>query len=375
MKKILFITGTRADYGKIKPVMKMIEADNQLELAVFVTGMHMLSAYGSTYKEVLKDNFANTYLFINQGHELSMDLTLGNTINGLSNYIKEVPPDLIVIHGDRLEALAGVIVGAMNNIFVAHIEGGELSGTIDESIRHAITKMSHIHLVANEDAKARVMQMGEDNNRVFVVGSPDIDIMLHANLPDIKEIKKRYEIPFSKYAIAMFHPVTTDYHNMRQHAKNFVEALVKSGDSFVLILPNNDSGKDFIIEEYEKLKENPNFCIYPSLRFEYFLELLKNAQYIIGNSSAGVREAGVYAVPAIDIGDRQKNRYATENIGIISTNYSVNHIVDAIERAKQMDLTPTFEFGDGNSSELITKILKTDAIWNMSIQKVFVDID
>ena len=375
MKKILFITGTRADYGKIKPVMKMIEADEQLELAIFVTGMHMLSAYGSTYKEILKDGFSNAYLFINQGHEVSMDLTLGNTINGLSNYIKEVPPDLIVIHGDRLEALAGVIVGAMNNIFVAHIEGGELSGTIDESIRHAITKMSHIHLVANEDAKTRVMQMGEDGDRVFVVGSPDIDIMLHENLPDIEKIKKRYEIPFSKYAIAMFHPVTTDYHNMREHAKNFVNALIESGDSFVLILPNNDSGKEFIVEEYAKLKNNPKFCIYPSLRFEYFLELLKNAQYIIGNSSAGIREAGVYAVPAIDIGDRQKNRYAMDNIGILSTDYSTNHIAEAIEKAKKLEFDPTFEFGYGNSSELITKILKTNDIWNMSIQKVFVDID
>jgi len=148
MKNILFVTGTRADYGKIKSLMKKVKKSSDFDLMIFVTGMHMLSKYGATYNEIEKDGFTNLYKYINQTENSSMDNVLANTILGLSNYINEYQIDLIVVHGDRVEALAGAIVGALNNIRVAHIEGGEISGTIDDSIRHAITKFSHIHFVA-----------------------------------------------------------------------------------------------------------------------------------------------------------------------------------------------------------------------------------
>ena len=212
MKKILFLTGTRADYGKLKSLMKRVETDSNFELHVFVTGMHMLSKYGSTYHEVEKDGFKNIYKYINQkssSHD-QMDISLSNTITGLSNYCDEVKPDLIVVHGDRLEALAGAIVGAFNNIKVMHIEGGEVSGTIDESIRHAITKMAHFHLVANDEAKKRILQLGEKEESVFVFGSPDLDIMYSDTLPNMDEVKDKYEIPFETFSILMYHPVTTE---------------------------------------------------------------------------------------------------------------------------------------------------------------------
>lgn len=375
MKKVVFITGTRADYGKIKSIMKKIEEDNSFKLVVFITGMHMISEYGSTYKEVLKDGFLNTYRYINFRAEMDMDEALCNTIRGFGDFIKEEKPDLIVVHGDRLEALAGAIVGAMNNIYVAHIEGGEKSGTIDESIRHAITKLSHAHFVSNEEAKNRIIQMGELKENIYIVGSPDIDIMLHNKLPSLDETKKRYEIIFERYAIVMFHPVTTSYHNMAKYAKWFVDALQKSGDNYVVILPNNDWGRSFIVHEYEDLKNNAHFKIFPSLRFEYFLSLLKNASYIIGNSSAGVREACVYAVPSVDVGDRQKDRYDYNCKEIIHTEYDTKSILKGIEQAKSLTLKPNYRFGDGNSAQRVMDILKTDKFWNMKIQKKFIDLE
>lgn len=153
MKKILFITGTRADYGKLKSLMKALESSAGYEVYIYVSGMHLLEKYGSTYGEIVKDGYKNIYLALGQHESSSMSFNLGNIICNLTGYVTNVRPDLIVVHGDRIDALAGAAVGALNNIKVAHIEGGEVSGTIDESIRHAISKFSHIHLVANERAK------------------------------------------------------------------------------------------------------------------------------------------------------------------------------------------------------------------------------
>ncbi|MDF2949155.1 MAG: hypothetical protein K0R07_1182, partial [Sedimentibacter sp.] len=307
-KKILFLTGTRADYGKLKSLMKKVDASSNFDLFIFVTGMHMLSKYGSTFSEIEKDGFKKLYKFINQGPNSSMDIALSNTIMGLSNYVAELKPDLIVIHGDRLEALAGAIVGAFNNIKVAHVEGGEVSGTIDESIRHAITKFSHFHFVANEEAKNRVIQLGENKDSIYVIGSPDIDIMYSKNLPSIERVKERYEIDFPDYCILMYHPVTTEVNKLKDNIKKLVDAVIQSNLCYIVIYPNNDIGSEIIMEEYKRFYGNGNFKIYPSIRFEYFLTLLKNSNFIIGNSSVGIREASVYGVQSINIGNRQQGR-------------------------------------------------------------------
>ena len=288
MKKIVFLTGTRADYGKLKSLMKKVEESEDFELHVFVTGMHMLKKYGSTYHEVEKDGFKNIYKYINQKSSSShqMDMALSNTIVGLSNYCDEINPDMIVVHGDRLEALAGAIVGAFNNIKVMHREGGEVTGTIDESIRHSITKMSHFHLVANEEAKKRIIQLGEKEESIFVFGSPDIDIMYSSLLPSIEEVKEKYEIKFENYSILMYHPVTTEVDKLEANIKQVVDAVINSGKNYVVIYPNNDSGSDVILKEYERFRKNDRFEIYPSMRFEYFLTLLKECEFIIGNSSS-----------------------------------------------------------------------------------------
>lgn len=372
MKKILFITGTRADYGKIKSLMSEVEKSNQFELYVFITGMHMLAKYGSTWQEIKKDGFKNLYQYINQKGHANMDITLSNTIIGLSNYVQEFKPDMMVIHGDRLEALAGAIVGGFNNIKVAHIEGGEVSGTIDESIRHAITKFSHIHLVSNEEAKRRVIQLGEKEESTHIIGSPDIDIMLSDELPTLNDVKERYEIEFDSYAILMYHPVTTELTELPDRVNILVDSLIKSQKNYIVIYPNNDAGNTIIIDAYDKLKQNNNFRVFPSMRFEYFLTLLKNAQFMIGNSSAGIRETGIYGIPSINIGTRQDGRFDSNKDGIINIQEIEQEILDAIESVKQHQVI-NLDYGDGTSHKKFRKLLEDDYLWKIPIQKKFID--
>jgi len=176
-KRVVFLTGTRADFGKLKSLIKIAQNDNRYDVHIFATGMHLNSKYGKTVDEINKSGFKNIFPYINHDSVENMDRTLAKTIDGFSHYLSEMKADLIIVHGDRVEAMAGAIVGSLNNILVAHIEGGEISGTIDELIRHAVSKLSHIHFVANEDAKNRLIQLGELQSSIYVIGSPDLDLM------------------------------------------------------------------------------------------------------------------------------------------------------------------------------------------------------
>lgn len=373
MKKILFLSGTRADFGKIKSLIQILEKQQGFEVFVFVTGMHLQKEYGYTLIEIERCNFKNVHTFENHTHETTMDLTLAKTIEGLSSYVKTVKPDLIMVHGDRVETLAGAIVGSLNNILVAHIEGGEVSGTVDELIRHSVSKLSHIHFVSNAEAAIRLKQMGEIISSVFIIGSPDIDIMFSEELPSLKVVKHYYQIPFEAYGIVMFHSVTTEAKEMQQYADNFVKALLNDTHNYVVIYPNNDLGSQCIIESYKKLKNNSRFRVFPSLRFEYFLSLLKNSQFIIGNSSAGIREAPYYGVPIINIGTRQQNRAVHSDI--INVDYGVASIVAALKKIDQHQVKKaTTDFGEGKSAQLFLETIKNEHIWNVNHQKQFSDI-
>lgn len=378
MKKIVFLTGTRADFGKLKSLISISQNSSEFEVHIFVTGMHMNSLYGSTVDEVIKAGFKNIYKYINHNSGETMDKTLAKTIEGFSQYISYIKPDLIVVHGDRLEALGGAIVGSFNNILVAHIEGGEVSGTIDELIRHSVTKISHIHLVANSEAQKRLIQLGEFEKSIFILGSPDLDLMDEKSLPSLKKVKDYYDILFDDFAIAMFHPITTEYENIRAYAKNFVDALIESDTNYILIYPNNDLGSKEILEEIEKLKTSDRIKIFPSLRFEYFLRLLKESQFIIGNSSAGIREAPYYNVPTVDIGTRQNNRAKLNTI--FNSSYEKEVIIGAIKKVKEIkketeDIKKNkFHFGKGRSDKLFLKLLNSEEFWNIQHQKQFQEI-
>lgn len=373
-KKIIFLTGTRADFGKLKPLMDKIDKSRFFECHVFVTGMHMLSKYGPTYREVQKEKYKNVFLFRNQNYETEQEIILSNTITGFSKFVKKINPDLIVVHGDRIEALAGAIVGAFNHILVAHIEGGEISGAIDESIRHSVTKLSHIHFVANNEARKRLTQLGERKDSIFIIGSPDIEVMKTGNLPSFKHVKKYYSLPFDKFAIFIFHPVSSELDKLKNQVKQIVDALINSKDNYIIIYPNNDEGSDIILNELKRIKNNSKFKLYPSLRFQYFLCIMKNSMYIIGNSSAGVREAEVYGIPTIDIGSRQKNRYKNKDIIHVEPNKA--KIQSAIKNIKKKKIKTRNYFGVVlNSSAHFYKILRSRNIWNISHQKQFIDLN
>lgn len=372
-RRILFLTGTRADFGKLKPLIQEVEARLEFECHLFVTGMHMLARYGYTVDEIQKAGFRNIFTYMNQVEtsNAQMDLVLANTINGLGFYVRECRPDLIVVHGDRVEALAGAIVGALNNILVAHIEGGELSGTVDELIRHSISKLSHLHFVANEEARTRLRQMGETPESVFVIGSPDIDIMLSERLPTLQEARARYDIPFERYSVFLYHPVTTELPRLRGHAEAVVAALRESGRNFIAIYPNNDSGSETILEFLLPLQDDPRFRVLPSLRFEHFLAVLKHADAIVGNSSAGIREAPVYGVPTVNVGTRQLNRFSHDSIRNVPDDREA--VLEAL-RTLPGRSAPSMHFGDGQSARLFLASLLGNAVWETPRQKQFRDL-
>lgn len=372
-KQILFLTGTRADFGKLKPLIKAVDDHPDYECKLFVTGMHMLEQYGFTFQEVQNLGVDVTFPYVNQMVGEPMDMILANTVHGLSRYIHDNPPDLIVVHGDRVEALAGAIVGSLRNIKTAHIEGGELSGTIDGLIRHSVSKLSHLHFVANEEAANRLEQMGEDRTYIYIIGSPDIDVMLSDTLPDIAAVKKYYEVPFKEYGISMFHTVTTELDHMAEYAKNYFDALAQSERNFVVVYPNNDEGTEHIMKALEHYKDYPKFRALPSMRFEYFLSLLKNAQIVTGNSSAGVREAPVYGIPTVNVGTRQQDRY--NYTSILDTSYDKEEIAETVDKAFKMGRqTPSKHFGTGDSTTLFMDVLKQDSIWKVSPQKQFKEL-
>lgn len=371
MKKIVFLTGTRADYGKIKSLLKTIEVSQLFELHIFVTGMHMSKLHGETWREVLRDAYEHTYLdrSLEIPGALSMSQALAHIMLSFSRYVADIKPDLIVVHGDRIEATAGALVSVLNNVRLAHIEGGEISGTIDESLRHAISKLANEHLVASETAKETLIRLGENPSHIHVIGSPDIDVMFSDELPDLEETKEHYEIPFEHFSLALFHPTTTQFADLPKQAKVFVDALIESGKNYVVIYPNNDLGHEIILEHYQALASNPRFRLFPSIRFEYFLTLMKVADFVIGNSSAGVRESCVYGIPSIDVGDRQAGRYQTDLIK------NIQHCAfDKDEILKAIDLTPNHRiqssrFGDGRSSSQMLALLKNPEFWKTTLQK------
>ncbi|MEK8199505.1 UDP-N-acetylglucosamine 2-epimerase [Lysinibacillus sp. FSL M8-0134] len=373
MKKIIFVTGSRADYGKIKSLIRRIEDSNFFELHLFVTGTHNLKEYGCTQKYFIEDRYKNIHIYDNQAN--SMDQSLAKTMIGLKNFVSKVQPDLIVVHGDRLEALAGSIIGSFNNIKVAHIEGGEVSGSIDESIRHAVTKLSNFHFVSNNEALNRVLQLGEKKENIFNIGSPDIDIMLSDSLPTYKTIMENYNLEIYKYAILIYHPVTTlNSELLKEKANCLMNTLSNTDHEYVVILPNNDTGSEIIRNTYSKFKEEKKFKFYNSVKFEDFLVLLKYCKFIIGNSSAGIREANVYGIPTINIGNRQKGRYNLKDSNIVTIEENQTEILKAIDKALKIKNKCLRTFGDGKSTERFMSILCSDTIWNSKIEKTFSDI-
>ncbi len=369
-KKLVFLTGTRADFGKLLSLLQALDKDPRFDLYVYVTGMHLSKEHGSTYLAVERYGFKHTFVdYSSYAPRASMSVKLGTIVTSFSRYVEHVEPDMIVVHGDRLEAMAGALVASLNHIRLAHIEGGEITGTIDESLRHSITKLANEHFVANEEARETLLKLGEPSNRIFVIGSPDMDAMAVARQGDLAEVKAHYAIPFDHYGIALFHPTTTEYKEVGHQAQSFVGALKKSGLNWVVIYPNNDLGYEEILYAYKALEGDSRFRVIPSLRFMSFLTLLANADVMVGNSSAGIRETCVYGIPTVDIGTRQNGRYNLTDVkNIAHSSYEECDILEAINSRNERRLESS-NWGDGHSDEKFMSIVETEAFWQTPLQK------
>lgn len=367
-KKLLFVTGTRADFGKLEPLARAAQ-EAGFEIGFFITGMHMMKRYGETRLEVKRFAGAEFFEFVNQREGDALDFILAKTILGFSDFVHEHRPDLVIIHGDRVEALAASIVCAMRYIRSAHIEGGEVSGTIDESIRHCNTKLCATHFVSSEAARQRVLALGEAPERVYNIGSPELDTHARPSGVTLEEVKARYAIPFNDFGIVIFHPVTSEQDSMAAQAKALFGALEASGRHFVVIAPNNDPGTDDIFAVIEALPQE-RFRLIPSMRFNYFSELMKNASAMIGNSSAGVREAPFLGLPSLDVGTRQNNRAQSDSVMSCSP-WERDSIFKFIKENWAARNSPDDGFGIGKSSDQFVKTLCEKKFWQIGFQKDF----
>lgn len=367
-KKILFITGTRADFGKIEPLAKAAKKIG-FNVGFFITGMHMMRRYGETRIEVKKFAKEGVFEFFNQREGDSLDYILSKTILGLSDYLQENHQDLVVIHGDRIETLAASVVCGIRNLRSCHIEGGELSGTIDESIRHCSTKFCTAHFVSNKEAEKRVLLLGESPDRIFNIGSPELDMHAVDSGVEIEEVKKRYEIYFQDYGIVIFHPVTTEIDSIKKQAKSLFDALNLSDRNYVVISPNNDPGSGEIFSIIEQLPKQ-RFKIIPSMRFSHFSELMKNASIMIGNSSAGVREAPFLGLASINIGTRQNKRVSENQICNCNAE-SINELIELVNKNWGVKNRQSEFFGTGDASIRFLKVIENKSFWELPIQKSY----
>ncbi|MFN7225136.1 MAG: UDP-N-acetylglucosamine 2-epimerase [Paracoccaceae bacterium] len=371
-RHLLFLTGTRADFGKLEPLAAAAR-DVGHKVTFFVTGMHMMDRYGLTKLEVQRMPGVRVHEFLNQRPGDGQDIVLAKTVVGFSDYITEHKPDLIVIHGDRIEALAGALVSATNYIPSAHIEGGEVSGTIDEMFRHCNTKLATHHFVSSDIAKRRVMALGEPEEAIHVIGSPELDFHAGPSGVTLAEVKARYDIGFDDYGIAVFHPVTSEQATMGAQAQALFGALAASGRNFVVIAPNNDPGSDAIFAVLDALPKD-RFRLIPSMRFAHFSELMKHAACMVGNSSAGVREAPFLGIPSLDVGTRQTNR-------AVSGSVSFAEAGDAAAVARFLNgqwgqrHAPDTGFGEGCAADRFVQTLSQPSFWAHGLQKAFRDRD
>jgi UDP-N-acetylglucosamine 2-epimerase (hydrolysing) len=369
-KHVIFVTGTRADFGKLEP-LAIILRDAGFQVGFFVTGMHLMKRYGLTKLEVARVKGVDVHEFPNQVYGDPQDLILANTVTGFSNFCKEVKPDLVVVHGDRVEALACSLVCATNYIRCAHIEGGEVSGTIDEIFRHCCTKLAASHFVSSNVAKSRIMNMGESDDVIFPIGSPELDTHSSPSGVTIEHVKEHYDIPYDDYGIAMFHPVTSEQSTIGAQAKALFGSLKASDKNFVVILPNNDPGSDDIFEALRDLPSD-RFRQIPSMRFAYFSELLRNASALIGNSSAGVREAPFLGLPSLDIGTRQNKRAsAISVVGCAASDAAAIQSFLDDEWGKSYDRDQGF--GAGSAADRFLAVLEDAEFWDRPLQKEFKD--
>lgn len=331
-RKILAFTATRADYPRVRSVLEEIERRPNLDLRIVASGTHLSERFGNTVDEIERDGFKVDYrvpILTEDDTPYGMVKACAKLVEAMADILRDEDPDIALITVDRFETLAVTMAAAYMNYPIAHIQGGEVTGTIDESIRHAVTKMSHLHFPANEDAAERIRKMGEDPERVFATGCPYIDIITRVRKKSFAELQERYSLrEGAKLVLFTQHPVTTEYGDGISQVLKTIDALGRFNDVHVIALFSNaDAGGRRIIERLQR----ESYSIHPSIPHEDFLSLMSIADVMVGNSSAGIREAPSFGLPVVNIGTRQAGRLRAANI--IDVPYEADAIAAALERA------------------------------------------
>ncbi len=374
-RKICVVVTARPSYSRIKTALKAIQQHPDLELQLVIAASALLDRYGSAVNYIEQDGFEITAKVFNvlEGENLTAAAkTTGIGILELSTVFDNLKPDIVVTVADRFETMATAISASYMNIPLAHVQGGEVTGNIDEKVRHAITKLSDYHFVASEDAKQRVIKLGENTQMVFNTGCPSID--LAANVKAQPQLTfdpyQKYGGVGSKpdltngYIVVMQHPVTNEYQESRQHIEETLHALEGFEKPILWFWPNVDAGADGTstgIRSYRENNRPSNMHFFKNMEGEDFLRLLANADCLIGNSSVGIRECAFLSVPVINIGTRQNKRERGTNV--IDTDYNSAQIKAALTKIlNQPKPTPSFVYGGGNAGEQIADLLATEPL-------------
>jgi UDP-hydrolysing UDP-N-acetyl-D-glucosamine 2-epimerase len=346
MRKIGVLTTSRAEYGILRPVLNEIVADSELSLQLFVSGAHLSPEFGNTVDQIEFPITDRVEGLLSSETPEGISKSIGMTSLGFAQSFAHTKPDILLITGDRFEAAAVAIAAMPFKIPVAHLGGGDVTiGAFDESLRHAITKMSHLHFCYGKEQAARVLQMGENPQRVIVTGNPALDGLeaTHGN-------------PVAKDAlVVIFHPVTLEYEHTNEYIDNLLAALKLRTEPIVFILPNADTAGRIIIKKMRRFSNNSQ--AHANLIPGMFYDLLRNAVAMVGNSSSGLMEAPSFKLPAVNIGTRQEGRLRAANV--IDVGYSTEEISEGIERALKLHLDDIVNpYGDGHSAPRIVKALK-----------------
>ncbi|MFI5451813.1 UDP-N-acetylglucosamine 2-epimerase [Pedobacter sp. UC225_61] len=376
MKKVFVVVERRADYSRYKPILEKMVKDPFFEIYLVVTGICLLEEHGSDINYIEEDGFvisARVPMFNEKRPDTGAEMvrSMARVLTGLTDELEKSKPDLVLSGFDIGGNFAVTIAAAHMNIPVLHIQGGEVTGSIDESIRHAMSKFSHIHLPATEDAKDRLIRMGEDPANIFVVGCPSIDVLVSTPVIPKEELEKEFDLDFSKpFVIMIQHPVTTEAATSLDQIKETINAIKELGIQCIVLLPNNDAGFSNIINEIK----NSGLKWYPSLPTNKFINLYRNAWALVGNSSSGIHETPTYKIPAVNIGNRQMGRERAENVIDVPNNKEA--IKKGIERAiydeefRSFVKTIVNPYGEGNSADQIIEVMKNVSLDGI-IQKRF----
>ncbi len=369
-RKIAVVTGSRAEYGLLYWLLHEINEDNDLELMLIVTGMHLSADFGSTYKEIEKDGFhiaAKVDILSQEDTPEAVAYSTGQGLLQFTETLNRLKPDILVVLGDRYEILSAALAAMFLNIPIAHIHGGELTvGAVDDAIRHVVTKMSHYHFVATEPYQKRVIQMGEDPSRVFNFGAPGLDHISRSELFSKAEFEKGLDFQFGKINfLVTFHPVTREIDGPEEAVKELLSALDEFPEAKIIFTKSNaDSGGRLIgelIDEY--VKKNPGRSnVFTSLGIQKYLSAAKYVDVVIGNSSSGLIEVPVVGTPTVNIGDRQQGRLLASSV--VCCDVGKNSIIDAVNKALSDEFQhrlPRIDcpYGQGDASYKIKEILKS----------------